>query len=930
MAKSTRVGAALAAMFLSGLVMAQEPPSVASRLAASKLAATAGKLADAEQELRAALVQATAAERVQITQELAALLVRQGRTDEATALAGAPPQGLAKGEDPILRLIAVLDSGAGTNEADAVRDAAAQLNTLGALVVPHLLAAMPRLGPFGINNVLDLLVRYDDPHITAALSAMLDTADAGVVTAIANRLDDMRHGVSLPLAQRIAQAKVEPKAQAQALLVLLQHESTAAATQQLAQRLAEDPAAEVQRMLGQALASVQEPWVVDVLAAQMRHSSAERRAAATFEWIKRQPKLTEDQALAAIQALPPQKVAWVSNSLGSVHPDWVRVGLLSLRALPQAEAWSGNAQQFVGRWEWWRMPDESGPELLAARFPERPQHEPSASQAVGNEINELIARGWMLPASLDARLAEVAGPSGYWHVVVKALPDNAEDRAIAVWEKASDPYDFVRAAVQAERPWHRLVVRHLLLATRSDQVETLFLQRDWSGAPPEVATALAELAARWPESPSGGQLQWHAPLIAAFHRHANLPPSVILPLVAAGNAKAWQTLVERDPQAALEQARGAAKLHSFQISDVGKLLGGRGGPSDMPFALRVRSMFEGSGQHGYSELVRFFVEHGAGHLDLIRLAVVPVPPGPLQESRVQIASFAAKGARVQDLEELLGLMPSLQPRCWNALVEALSPPAFVAQVAPWVAAVEACLARPWTRIENESMMRGVASADQLLWLVWRLGDSQDPSALPVLRRVMALVKDDAKFLDRAALAALQCAGPTRRQLLLELLASPRLEIVRPALEALEQRTDGELRARTQEAVLRLGETLDNVTAVFGALDKPDRIALALAILDGDRFERFTQDLCIAALTTIGQAKDARYLPQLARGARHPRSGVRSSAASAIGNTFALEAAPYLLELLKDDNEPVRKTAQKCLDDLANYLDARAKWEARLK
>ena len=51
---------------------------------------------------------------------------------------------------------------------------------------------------------------------------------------------------------------------------------------------------------------------------------------------------------------------------------------------------------------------------------------------------------------------------------------------------------------------------------------------------------------------------------------------------------------------------------------------------------------------------------------------------------------------------------------------------------------------------------------------------------------------------------------------------------------------------------------------------------------------------------------------------------------ALGNTFSREAAPPLLEMLKDEDAVVRKAAQAGLDELANYLDAKARWEVRLK
>ncbi|HEX5051682.1 MAG TPA: HEAT repeat domain-containing protein, partial [Planctomycetota bacterium] len=94
--------------------------------------------------------------------------------------------------------------------------------------------------------------------------------------------------------------------------------------------------------------------------------------------------------------------------------------------------------------------------------------------------------------------------------------------------------------------------------------------------------------------------------------------------------------------------------------------------------------------------------------------------------------------------------------------------------------------------------------------------------------------------------------------------------------------------------------------------------------------RFKDELCQRALQCLGGSKDASHLSQLVRGAAHPSYRVRLVAATSLGNTFSREAAPQLLDLLKDDAEPVRQEAQKALDQIASYLDARAKWEARLR
>jgi HEAT repeat protein len=134
----------------------------------------------------------------------------------------------------------------------------------------------------------------------------------------------------------------------------------------------------------------------------------------------------------------------------------------------------------------------------------------------------------------------------------------------------------------------------------------------------------------------------------------------------------------------------------------------------------------------------------------------------------------------------------------------------------------------------------------------------------------------------------------------------------------------------RDAVLRLGGTLDQVEPYFAKLDLDDRVALGLAVLESERFAKFTPDLSTAALKAVGLRKDVRYLPQLVKGTSHPVWQVRIQAASSIGNTFAREAGAPLIEMLRDDDPNVRDAAQNALNQIANYLDARAQWEQRFK
>jgi HEAT repeat protein len=101
-------------------------------------------------------------------------------------------------------------------------------------------------------------------------------------------------------------------------------------------------------------------------------------------------------------------------------------------------------------------------------------------------------------------------------------------------------------------------------------------------------------------------------------------------------------------------------------------------------------------------------------------------------------------------------------------------------------------------------------------------------------------------------------------------------------------------------------------------------------LASERFPQFRGELAGSAVRILGGLKDPGRIAQFVGAARHRVVEVRVEAAYALGNTFAREAAPQLIEMLKDEQPTVRKTAQTALDELANYLDAKAKWEARLK
>ncbi|MCC7064683.1 MAG: HEAT repeat domain-containing protein, partial [Planctomycetes bacterium] len=218
----------------------------------------------------------------------------------------------------------------------------------------------------------------------------------------------------------------------------------------------------------------------------------------------------------------------------------------------------------------------------------------------------------------------------------------------------------------------------------------------------------------------------------------------------------------------------------------------------------------------------------------------------------------------------------------------------------------------------------------LRWLVEQLGTTRDPKAIPALRKVLGMPDPEPYVLVQAANAMLQCAGSSRRQLLVDMLSSSQVEVATAALAAEELRSDAELRDVARTALLRIGDRIEDAQSTFAVLDEADRVGLASAVVKAPNFARFSQQLAMVAIDVLGAQKSAAQVEPIWAGYRHPDEFVRQHAAIALGSTFSREAAPHLIEMLKDDSSDVRTAAQKALDEIANYLDAKAKWEARLK
>lgn len=919
--------ATLAALFGFAPALAQQTPpearNAAGAIVAAKLLEERGDYAAAERTLRDVLAQASADQKQGVAQELAALLRRLGRAKEADELLGAKPAP-SQGQDPLAELVQMLDRDLLSETVDIAKK---ELGMLGPLAVPALLSALPKFGPFGLTNAIELLQQQDDPRIGPALRQFADGADPSVQQVLAAAMGKFPSAVSLPLAQAFAAPDQPVKLQIEALRELLALQPDAAATKALALRLAADPTGVAQGSLGSLFEQRAVDWFVEVCAILKDHGAGDGRAWATQQWLLLQPDVTEEQALAVLGGLPADWSVTASSALARKHPDWVQVALFAVRQVGSLD--QNKIGNLLGSVEWWRSPDASARELL--RLPRASSNE---TKVLHNVIADLAARGWQLPPELDLACAPIMVAMDNWRPFLAALPVDAEERAIAVWNSMAPAYRFglAHSAVLAERPWHRLVAQELLRAPTASSVSELLIRRDWRGAGPDVVAMLTLLAGRWPENPAGGNLSWHTALASAWQRCPDLPASVLLP-IAISNNQAWNALAERAPQEQLAFVRKEGLPTTFGVARLLYLLEKAGGSVDVPLLLQrmPRIDTEWPNSSDIARARQFLQKHGGGNLDVIRLGVTAFG---LQNTT---AVEAAAQARIADLDDLLALLPILSQNCATAVCGALAP-----QVAPQhadalVRAAEALLAAPLVGRARHPLLpiskseeAGPLPTAELFLAIHRLLTlTRDPRAVAIARQLITTEGVPASLSGQVAAWTIPVAGAEQRALVLELLGSQNRALVQPAITAAVLRDDAEVQMRRREALLRLGDRIDGSDA-FGAFGAADRQIVAEAVLASDRFSSFTGDLAEVAVVALGRLKEPARIPQFLRAAKHPQPQVRAAAAFALGNTFSRDAAPHLIEMLKDDEDPVRKAAQAALDEIANYLDAKAKWEARLK
>ena len=899
-------GVVLAVLAAASGVAAQHQGSIEARLAAAKLAETRGDVTAAEAELRGALAEAAAADRARVQAELDALLARQGR---ASAPAAATPAG-----DPVQRLIATLEQG--SDELPQVAGAIGQLGSLGVLAVPPLLEALPKLGPFGLSNTLRVLARQGDPRIAPALLRRLDDADPAVAAAIVRALRDAHRDVAVPVAVALARQDGAATRLA-AVRMLVQHQVEPELARSVALRLAQDPA-HAGALLELLHDSNPEPvWAVDVYAALAASAADDLRLRALLRWLSLQPELTQDEALAHIAKLPPAVQPKAASTLAPRHPAWVR---LAASGLGEVRPDAFRQPEFAAI-EWWRAPDVAAPALLRyARDARGPRAATVADEVLARFV-QIVDTGWTLPPELDRQLLDVVTASNQpnrWSLLVRALPVEGEERALALWERLGDAdrRAFAQQVVQQQRPWHRVFARRLGMVDRlPDQVAWEILDRDWTGAPPEAIAALGELARRFPREVGGGPHVQQA-LVETVRDNPNLPATILLPLVETGNRDAFAVLAAREPQRALGHARTSEAATMTRHPQLDGLLQRHGTAADVPLAIRLLESLDNQAVH-LGGVAAFLARLGGGRPEVIALGRATERHASIEQQRTDIAASAANEARVADLPALLALLPDLRWRVAERLRDAIEP-----QLGPEHApALAAALAA------EQPLSPGAVQA-LFVVLPWT-GAAGDASALPAVRRVLERVPAaQTDLLREAAGTALAIAGEQRAVVVRELLSSPHPEVVAVALTAAELREDAELRAAATSAVLRLADRIELSDSQFAALAPADARALALALLASERFPATRQGTALAALRALRQT--GAEPERIARAARHPDAFVRVGTAEALGQTFTRDAAPFLIELLKDPFPKVREQARQALDELAQYLDAREQWEKRLK
>ncbi|MCR9246400.1 MAG: HEAT repeat domain-containing protein [bacterium] len=920
--------AALSCSAISAQAEAEAATSAVERFAAARLAESEGRPEAAASELRAVMAHGREPQAKRASQLLTALLARQGRANAAatnTAAARPAPQDPSGGgsprPDPIQRLILTLDSGASSSP--EVKSAVAQLRELDALVVPDLIAALPTLGPFGLNNVLVLLSRRSDPRVADALGQLLAKADPAVVSAIHKRLEGMPRSLAVPLARQLATLDVDVRARASALEVLLGEEREASLARRVATELAQDKSIAARSAVLPLLDGKNQEWVRQILDRLRRDESPSVRARATFAWIGLHPDMTEDEALSLLADIDERELARRVLWLSVKRPRWIRVAAIGARATIAIGNYR-DLDDYLDDFEWVAQPAVAAEVLLAM-----PRNYDGLSSHIAVTIKLLARAGWVLPAEMDRPFCDLSERvSSNWNYFVQLLPDDGEERALALWrERPRARAGLVEAALLYERrPWHRLAAESLIANGGQRNGVTNLLNIDWSGASSEALELLAKFTEKHAADAVRGN--YSGAMWQLYSSLSSPPPALILPLIEAGDQRAWIEFVGRDPRGALDWMRAGNSIEDGLERCV-DVLPRHGAAEDLPLALRA--------------LTTVSLEHNSRRAQQLRVWLTRTCPGDLRilaladpanrkepdsarvcdmvvrdaVSRVRMADFGAIYARFSILsdygEELVrALRGQIEPEHAGALVRAIDTER------------QRELAR-YTAVEHSHSYDRYLLAD-LLEFVAMTGS---PAGRSAAQRV--LIQDDLpeSVAAAAARAVVQLTVSDRLGTLKELLGSDRVAVVNAALAA-EDIGGKELQKHVTSAVLRLADRLNGIATLMRSLSPTPRVELAQRVLDDAKLRQFSSGVVRSAIDVLAEQRSATYVPFFANALVHPARDVRRLAVIELGNTFDKRAVPPLLEMLKDEDPGNRVKAKECLDQIASYLEELEKWEKRFK
>lgn len=935
MSKKVLLGAALAAWSSIGAAVAQQP-SVASSLATAKLAESRGEIVKAKATLESAMPRASADEKARLEAELTRLRALLGEAPKAVAPAQDPEE-----RDPVARLILTLDRG---TEADPqVKLAVDQLQELGTLIDGMLVEQLPKFGPFGLHNALELLHESTHPALLPTLQKLLQDGEPAIADAISRRLCDMSATVALPLARKLADAR-PAGCKLQSVLFALR-DSGAEDKEMLA--LAERMAAQPEQREGLwRFASKSEGPVGKACLKLLAEGDDSNAANARARLLYDDKDLDEARAMAEIARLPEGFRINVAHELLGTHPEWIRV---AEQAMKQTS--SSPDTSLLRRVEWWREPEIGMRTLLA--LPESYRDDRGYLRALESIANTT----WILPEEMQLDLERVITQTGKWNLLLLTIPMDAEARALAAWKRAgpSGRSGLFSAVLDYERPWHNLMLTHLETIDPKQHARRSMFGNAWAGMDEAETARFVAMVRMWierygasPTRPSQNRKlastngpSWDAALIAAYANRQPVPAEALVPLIEHGNTNAWSILMQGAPHLALDVARHwSPDRLELAGRELPRLIAKEGGPGDLELAIRVVDA-AATDMATIQILATFLLQHAAGDPRIIAWGKLPHPwqldpftYGYEADPLAQTAWRFAHQASIDDLDTLLGMLPELHSETANHLLRRLCKK-LKATHAVIVSrhmtrlldiALETDAQRergykdPWNR------MSATRAAHDLLPHLARI---DAPSAAQQASRILEAATGLDDLLDTAAVVQLEvtddATAATR-----EMLAHRSPLVVGVALSSTALSNDKDLQDAAVAAIQRLGDQLKRLEPFFDRLDDARRIDVAKALLDCEAFPTFGQFVASDTLAALGAFKRADLAPAIAKGSRHPDWRVRGFAAEQLGRTFSKEAAPFLIEMLRDDSPDVRTAAGKALEQITTYLDAREKWEGRIK